>query len=303
MGQYAGAYRNIPCVLFEHDISSQSLWRRIRSGQWDLDLLLEYFRMRLYEPRLLRRMTNVQVCSEANAVYLRGLVREPDSRIVSNVRASIDVGSYGFRREGREPGTILFLGSFRHLPNREGLRWFVSEVLPQILAERPHTILHIAGSDAPTSAAEWKLHPSIRFLGTIENVKDALSRFSVFVCPVLSGSGVRVKLLEAFASGIPAVSTTVGAEGLSAHSGLLCEIADSPSDFARVTLGLLTDTERGNELAGNARRYVEQYRDSRQMTALLEASYRTEVERLRGSRIDSPPLNPEPAPLVEQSHA
>jgi O-antigen biosynthesis protein len=303
MGQYGGEYQNVPCMLFEHDISSQSLWRRVRASQWTFDLLLEYLRMRLYEPRVLRRMTGIQVCSEENARYLRGLIGGQEDRIVSDVRAGIDVGKYRFKREGREPDSLLFLGTFRHLPNRDALRWFATDVLPKIIAERPQAILYVAGSDAPADAAEWKMHPSIRFLGTVPDVKDALGRFSVFVCPVLSGSGVRVKLLEAFACGMPAVSTAVGAEGLTSHSTALCEIADSPSDFARATLRLLVDKGRGDTLAENARRYVEQYRDSRYMTASLEASYRRAVERIRGSRSQSRAVTPEAAPLANQSHA
>ena len=94
MGQYAGQYRNIPCMLFEHDISAQSLWRRIRAGDRDFDTLLEYVRMRLYEPKLLKRVARVQVCSKDNADYLRTLASGLKDRIDCDIRATIDVGGY-----------------------------------------------------------------------------------------------------------------------------------------------------------------------------------------------------------------
>ena len=75
-------------------------------------------------------------------------------------------------------------------------------------------------------------------LGYVEDVRDLLSRYAVFVCPILSGSGVRVKLLEAFAAGIPMVSTAVGAEGLARKDGEFCALADAPADFAERVLAL-----------------------------------------------------------------
>ena len=65
----------------------------------------------------------------------------------------------------------------------------------------------------------------MQMLGFVEDVRDPLSRYAIFVCPILSGSGVRVKLLEAFAAGIPVVSTRVGAEGLAVKDGEFCALA------------------------------------------------------------------------------
>ncbi|MFL6450189.1 MAG: glycosyltransferase [Bryobacteraceae bacterium] len=284
MGQYAGQYRNIPCILFEHDISAQSLWRRIRAGDRDPDTLLEYVRMRLYEPKLLKRVARVQVCSKANAKYLRTLSRALEDRIDSDVRATIDVGGYQCSMNGREPDSLLFIGSFRHSPNLNAIHWFIDEVFPLILKERPQTLLYLVGSDAPEG---WNWHPSVRLLGTVPDIKVPLQSYSVFVCPILSGSGIRVKLLEAFASGIPVVSTSVGAEGLASHSVPVCEVADSPSDFAKSTLRLLSDDDHGRALAKEARRLVESDRDSRTAVTKLEALYRSEVGRMRGALSNS----------------
>ena len=70
-------------------------------------------------------------------------------------------------------------------------------------------------------------------LGYVEDVREPLARYAVFVCPILSGSGVRVKLLEAFAAGIPVVSTWVGAEGLAVKDGEFCALADDPGGIRR----------------------------------------------------------------------
>ncbi len=281
LGQYAGEYKYIPCILFEHDIAFQALRRRIRSAGATRRLLLEYFRMRLYEPKLLRRVARVQVCTRAGADYLQHLVPRLKGRIDWNVRAGIDVSKYSFVLNERERDTLLFVGTFRHLPNRYALTWFVEEVLPIIVRSRPGTVLVVVGSDPPQSDAVWINHPHVRVLGAVADVRSPLERYCVFVCPIRSGSGVRVKLLEAFACGIPAVSTTIGAEGLTSESGEICELADTPVTFAAATLKLLQDGDYRTTLAERARRMVERDRNSRDAAVRLEATYRAEVTRRR----------------------
>ena len=102
------------------------------------------------------------------------------------------------------------------------------------------------------------------------------ARYAVFVCPILSGSGVRVKLLEAFAAGIPVVSTPVGAEGLAEKDGEFCALADDPAGFAERVLRLFEDPEAAAAMAGaRARR-------SGGATGIWPRSQRKLVEGYRG---------------------
>ena len=91
----------------------------------------------------------------------------------------------------------------------------------------------IAGSDPPPAHTYADYAGHLEMLGYVDDVREPLARYAVFVCPILSGSGVRVKLLEAFAAGIPVVSTTIGAEGLAAKDGEFCALARiAPAAFA-----------------------------------------------------------------------
>jgi glycosyltransferase involved in cell wall biosynthesis len=105
----------------------------------------------------------------------------------------------------------------------------------------------------------------------------------VFVCPIRSGSGVRVKLLEAFASGIPVVSTRLGAEGLAREDGEFCALADDAMAFADRVVELLRDAERAGAIAARARLEVEANWDSAAITRKLVAKYGEIVRRKRGS--------------------
>jgi O-antigen biosynthesis protein len=284
LGQYGGEYRHIPSFLFEHDIMFQAFARgdsrRSAASRWKCKI--EYLRSLRYEIGLLGRMNRVQMCSESNARYL--LDHEPRlaPKLDTHLRAGIRVHSYAFHLAPRVRDTMLFVGSFRHLPNHEALDWFTSEVLPRVVALRPEAKLVIVGSDSPRGLGRLQANRNVVMTGFVPDIREPLSQCAVFVCPILSGSGVRVKLLEAFAAGIPVVSTRLGAEGLVEKTGLVCELADNPERFAAAVVNLLADPGRGERLATEARAAVAQNWDVAVMTRQLEAVYRGEVRRLRG---------------------
>jgi glycosyltransferase involved in cell wall biosynthesis len=283
--QYAGRYRHIPCFLFEHDVYFQSIERQLAKPlKWQTRLryFYEYLRALRYELSTLGHMTRVQVCSAANAKALTDSKPSLGSKLDSDLRAGIQAARYRFVTGQREPGTMLFVGSFRHGPNLEALKWLIAAVLPRIVEGHPGARLVIVGSDPPPSLAFLANNPAVMFTGYVEDIRDVLERYAVFVCPILTGSGIRVKLLEAFSSGIPAVSTAVGAEGLSSRSGDVCEIADRPEAFAAAVLRLFNDGEYAAALAQRARRMVETEKDGATITAKLEQVYRREVSAVRG---------------------
>ncbi len=286
MGQYAGQFRRIPSILFEHDVYFQSIARRLPRMAGAVERITarwEYLRALRFELRLLPKLDRVQVCSRDNAEYLRSFLPQLNGRIDDGYRAGIDTSLYDFRTSGREPFTLLFLGSFRHLPNAEALQWFLQDVFPRIRQEEPRARLIIVGSDPPP---RYSLPGSeaIEMVGFVEDVREPLARYALFVCPILAGSGVRVKLLEAFAAGLPVVSTRMGAEGLADKDGEICALADEAGAFASRVAHLLQHPEEAEAMARRARVEVVAKRDMRAMTERLVECYRAEVRRMRGGR-------------------
>ena len=283
MGQYSGGFRRIPSVLFEHDVYFQSIARRLPHIATLGDKTIaawEYLRSLRYELRLLTRPDRIQVCSPDNRKYIESFLPGLKGRIDDSFRAGIDTSLYEFRAGEREPLTMLFLGGFRHLPNLDALIWFVRGVLPLVRAEEPKARLIVVGSDPP-SRHVLPEGGSIDLVGFVEDVREPLSRYAIFICPILAGSGVRVKLLEAFAAGIPVVSTRVGAEGLADKDGDLCALADTPDDFAKRILDLFRDPAKAAAMAERARTEVVTHRDIRRMTENMVASYRRQVQERR----------------------
>ncbi len=276
MGQYAGPYQRLAWFLFEHDVYFQSIGRSLGSmGAFArIKPAFEYLRALRYELKLLPKLDRVQTCTAENRDYLLSFLPELKGRIDPDLRAGIEVSSYDFTQEGRQPKTMLFLGSFRHEPNRVALNWFLRHVMPQVLARTPDAKLVVVGSDPPPPYTLPDFGGAVEMLGFVDDIRACLRDYAVFVCPIRSGSGIRVKLLEAFASGIPAVSTTVGAEGLGNNGESICAIADDPSAFAAGIAELFENPERAAQTAVRARAYVERERSMQHITAALEKSYR-----------------------------
>jgi GT2 family glycosyltransferase/glycosyltransferase involved in cell wall biosynthesis len=283
LSQYGGDYRRLACVLFEHDIYFQSIARGSANPRGMLErakAAFEYLRALRYELRVLPGFDRVQVCSPENGNYLLSFLPSLRGRIDDN-RAGIATSRYEFHADAREPETMLFLGSFRHLPNQEGLNWFTKKVLPAVLERKPQARLVIVGSEPPPHHSLPHLPDNIELRGFVEDVREPLGRYAVFVCPILSGSGMRVKLLEAFAAGIPVVSTPLGAEGLAGKDGEICALATDPVEFARKIVELFDDTEKARKLACRAREQVVATRDMRVLTERLVQSYRDVVKQKR----------------------
>jgi O-antigen biosynthesis protein len=283
LSQYGGRYRRLACVLFEHDIYFQSIARGSSNPRGIIETAkasYEYLRALRYELRVLPRFDRVQVCSPENGDYLLSFMPGLRGRIDDN-RAGIATSRYEFQANGRESETMLFLGSFRHLPNQEGLNWFTQKVLPLVLEHKPRARLVIVGSQPPLNHSLPHLPDNIELRGFVEDVREPLGRYAVFVCPILSGSGMRVKLLEAFAAGIPVVSTPLGAEGLAGKDGEICALAEDPTEFARKIIELFDDPEKARKLACRAREQIVATRDMRVLTERLVESYREVLREKR----------------------
>lgn len=155
------------------------------------------------------------------------------------------------------PNTLVYHGSLTFSANYDAIHYFLSEILPLIHARLPDVSLQITGSHDGLDSSALPLDERVTLTGFLPDVRPAVAGAWACVVPLRFGGGTRLKILEAMAMGTPVVSTSKGAEGLAVIPGRDLLIADSPSEFARQAIRLLTDPALRAALAANGRRLVE----------------------------------------------
>jgi len=177
------------------------------------------------------------------------------------------------------PPVVLLAGSFCYPPNADAARWLVSRIAPHLVALRPDATIRLVG-EPDGSVAGLQDPPAVTVVGLVPAMGPELARADLVAVPLRSGSGTRVKMLEAFAHRIPVVSTTVGAEGLGAEDGRHLLVADDPVGFAAACARLLDDVELRRRLVDSAEElFVERFQWSAAREAIravaLETAART----------------------------
>lgn len=152
---------------------------------------------------------------------------------------------------------VTFLGGLHWPPNAEGIVWFYKEVWPQILLEVPDATLTIIGKNPPTELEDGAAQGGLEVTGYVDDPLPYLEDTAVFVVPLHSGGGMRVKIIDGWSWGLPIVSTTIGAEGIQYKDGTDICIADTAADFARISIQLLQNPNRANSLSVEGRNTVE----------------------------------------------
>ncbi|MEZ4867735.1 MAG: glycosyltransferase family 4 protein [Caldilineaceae bacterium] len=151
---------------------------------------------------------------------------------------------------------VTFLGGLHWPPNAEGIQWFVQEVWPQVHAQAPDAILTVIGKHPPAALQEGAV-PNLQITGYVDDPAPFLAETAAFIVPLHAGGGMRVKILDAWAWGLPIVSTTTGAEGIDICPGENILIADSATEFAQALIHLLKDSAQATVIAQAGRAWVE----------------------------------------------
>lgn len=203
------------------------------------------------EKRALRRFNVLLAISRSEIDTIQKLVGK--SRDVRYFPATFEASAYRLPPL-RTSCDLLFVGSNSDA-NRDGLIWFIDHVFPAILKARPETTLLVAGriGQNKIAAAKMDAHPSsVRRIGFVKTLDDLYSQARVVVCPILYGTGMKIKAVEALAFSSAIVGTNVAFDSIDVKDGQDAFVADDVADFAKKTLQLLTDEKLRTSMTRNA---------------------------------------------------
>lgn len=159
----------------------------------------------------------------------------------------------------RTEPVVIFSGNLQYHPNREAVRFFRRRIWPAIRTRFPEVRWRLVGKNPDAVRQVVADDPRIELTGPVEDAIAEIARGQVAVAPLLAGSGTRVKILEAWAAGVPMVTTAVGAEGLLTRDGVDAVIRDSPEEFAAEVIRLLGSPALREKLGDAGRRRYENH--------------------------------------------
>ena len=237
----AASYRQVADLMKYRPsgmLSAISLWRG-----------LDTFELEMY-----RSVDRVLVLTAQERM---GLLRQGSGLRLSVIPVGVDTEYFAPRPEVTRDPIVLFSGHYEVDANRDAVLWFATRIWPLVRVQHPGVRFHVVGpSVTPLLRDLARRDPSIVVTGEVDDLRPYLNRAQVFVCPVRIGSGLRVKVLEAMAAGVPVVTTSLGAEGIPIQPGDTCLMADQPPMMASYISLLLQDEDLRTRMAQQARQLV-----------------------------------------------
>jgi glycosyltransferase involved in cell wall biosynthesis len=183
--------------------------------------------------------------------------------VVPNIHAAVaSVAPLAGRKD------LFFIGGFEHQPNVDAVQWFVSEILPAVRRELPEVAFRVVGS-RPTDEVKKLGSPGVQVAGFVADPEPFFARSRVFVSPLRYGAGMKGKIGQAMAFGLPVVTTSVGAEGMRLADGETALVADDPASFAAAVVRLYRDDQLWRRLSENGRSHIERHFSGQAVRGLL----------------------------------
>jgi glycosyltransferase involved in cell wall biosynthesis len=200
----------------------------------------------------LPRFSQVLAASEADAAHARAIAPAARITIYPNAIPLVPTPAQA------NDNAIVFSGNMEYHPNTSAVRFFRGEIWP-ILRERwPELVWRLVGKNPGAVAAYTGGDSRIEVIGETDDAVRELARARAAVVPLLAGSGTRLKILEAWAAGLPVVATPLGAEGLTARDGEHLLLADGAAAFANAVSRVLANSDLRRNLGRAGRLLFEQ---------------------------------------------
>jgi len=242
-----------------HNIESE-IWQRTTQITKDpfKKVYLKILSKRLFrfEKSTLNKYDGLIPISERDLKQLNNLGNKKPSLAIPT---GININNYPKAQKPLPEKNLFFIGALDWAPNQEGLLWFIDKVWPSILSKFPDLKLHIGGRNAPTSLIEKLKHTNnVVFHGELEDAQQFYHNNGIMVVPILSGSGIRIKILEGMAYGKIITTSSIGAEGIGISHKENIFIANTKEEYIKSIQDILQNlnNEELDSISSCARKFI-----------------------------------------------
>ena len=256
-------YSDAKIVIRIHNIEHQ-IWERLSNNEkW----LMKKFifganarQLEKVEKRILKDVDGYMTISQPDYDYFSSTVAEKAGTVIP---FGLDMDNYEVEDEyiPSEQPKLFHIGSMNWSPNMEGIEWFLEDIWPEIHQNHPELTFTIAGHGIPDKLYQRKA-PNVLIAGAVPSANDFMLNHDIMMVPLLSGSGIRIKIVEAMALGKVVVTTSVGAQGLDVENGKHLFIADTPEEFLAVIDKCIATPDICSIIGENARDFISVYHNN-----------------------------------------
>ena len=246
---------NSPVVLRAHNIEHEIWARNAKSsaGLKRLYLTILAHRIRRFELSLINQYDALVPITTRDADHFTNFGNKKPCHVLPT---GLNLTDRGKINQVTFKASVAHLGALDWLPNQNGIRWFIKLVWPIVKREIPDMEFHLAGRNAPQRFVARISSPGVVYHGEIEDASEFISQHPIFIVPVFSGSGMRIKLLDYMAAGKATITTTIGAEGIPLMPGREAFITDQPEEFAQHIIALARNPALCQAIGENAISFI-----------------------------------------------
>lgn len=261
-------------VLRAHNIEYliwKRLWQSEKRGLKKFYLKHLWTTLKSFELQALSQVDGIAAITSKDAGFFRQHIHKVP---IVSIPFGIDLQTeeLPLDADSCEIPSLFHIGSMDWMPNQEGIRWFLDEVWPGINQEFPGLKLYLAGRNMPAwlRNGTW---PDVVVVGEVDDARIFMHSAQIMVVPLLSGSGIRIKIIEAMAASRTVISTPIGAEGIECRDGHDILLAETPSEFLEAVRRCVANDVFCSHLGQNARLLVQRRHDRKKLIADLLSFY------------------------------
>ena len=258
-------------VLRAHNVEHK-IWERIAKEtkfflkRWYINHLANT--LKDYELSALETVDGVAAITRKDAAFFRKYCSKPVIDIPYGVYPEEFTPKYDIESTPK----FYHIGSMNWMPNSEGIRWFIEEVLPKTVEKVPGFVYHLAGRNMPEWLKTLK-NKHVDVIGEVPDAKAFVTNNDVAIVPLLSGSGIRIKIIESMALGKTVITTRVGAEGILYDEEVNVIIAENIAKMVEAIRAINENPQIAVRIGQAARKLVEENYDNRKIIARLLMFY------------------------------
>lgn len=267
---------SIPVILVEQTIEYlgyQSYASKNRNPLLKPLFFIDINKIKYWEKYYWRNCNCLITMSEDDKKFIQSI--DPEVKNIYVVANGVDIDWFDkVQKKLPQNPTILFVGTFKWLPNIEAVDYLVNQVWPLIKRQVPQARLHIVGNSPTAKALSYQQKDaSITISGSVPDIRQAYAGAHILLAPVFSGKGTRFKILEAMATGTPAIGTSIALEGFGITPGRQAIVADDAAEMASAVQKVLTNTGMRRKLSDNGKKFVSRYFDWKSISESLDSIY------------------------------